>query len=109
MYILSSDLYRHGCRGLLFLCRALQRMQDDTAVELHVCFKRSYDEVLSHHHTFIVRSLSAVRHQADSVVLCGAGFKCLLIIFGTPDMNLAGRRASSALPPRLYYSHFSRR
>lgn len=66
---LEANRHATGClirltRGLLFLCRALQRMQDDTAVELHVCFKRSYDEVLSHHHTFIVRSLSAVAVRA---------------------------------------------
>ncbi|KAG9313265.1 hypothetical protein JVU11DRAFT_6730 [Chiua virens] len=36
-------------------------MQNDPSVELHVCFKRSYDEVLKHHHTFIVRSLAIVR------------------------------------------------
>jgi hypothetical protein len=46
----------------MFLCKALQHMQNDPSVELHVCFKRSYDEVLSHHHTFIVRSLAVVRH-----------------------------------------------
>lgn len=39
-------------------------MQNDPCVELHVCFKRSYDEVLKHHHTFIVRSLAIVRHLA---------------------------------------------
>jgi len=40
---------------------ALQHMQNDPSIELHVCFKRSYDEVLRHHHTFFVRSLAAVR------------------------------------------------
>lgn len=62
---------RHGTgclirltRGLTFLCRALQHMQKDPSVELHVCFKRSYDEVLRHHHTFFVRSLAAVAVRA---------------------------------------------
>jgi len=48
----------------MFLCKALQHMQNDPSVELHVCFKRSYDEVLRHHHTFFVRSLAIVRHFA---------------------------------------------
>lgn len=39
-------------------------MQNDPSVELHVCFKRSYDEVLRHHHTFFVRSLAAVAVRA---------------------------------------------
>jgi len=51
-------------RGLMFLCKALQHMQNDPSVELHVCFKRSYDEVLKHHHTFIVRSLAIVAVRA---------------------------------------------
>ncbi|KAF8553014.1 glycolipid transfer protein [Imleria badia] len=51
-------------RGFMFLCKALQHMQNDPSVELHVCFKRSYDEVLSHHHTFIVRSLAVVAVRA---------------------------------------------
>ncbi|CAL1714459.1 unnamed protein product [Somion occarium] len=55
---------RHGTaclvrliRGLLFTCQALQNMQTDRASELHVCFKRSYDTHLKHHHTFIIRSV----------------------------------------------------
>ncbi|KAK2467178.1 hypothetical protein APHAL10511_000727 [Amanita phalloides] len=47
-------------RGLAFTCKALQNMQKDPNVELHICFKRSYDEILVHHHSFIVRSLVAV-------------------------------------------------
>lgn len=46
----------------MFLCKALQHMQNDPSIELHVCFKRAYDEVLRHHHTFVVRSLAVVRH-----------------------------------------------
>lgn len=42
-------------------------MQQDPSAELHVCFKRSYDEVLRHHHTFVVRSLASV------------GYLCLLV------------------------------
>ncbi|KAN0088338.1 Glycolipid transfer domain containing protein [Tylopilus felleus] len=51
-------------RGLMFLCKALQHMQNDSSIELHVCFKRSYDEVLRYHHTFIVRSLAVVAVRA---------------------------------------------
>lgn len=32
-------------------------MQSDPSSELHVCFKRSYDSVLRHHHTFLIRSV----------------------------------------------------
>ncbi|KIJ65369.1 hypothetical protein HYDPIDRAFT_174853 [Hydnomerulius pinastri MD-312] len=67
----TSEVHRHGTgclirltRGLLFLCKALQHMQNDPSVELHVCFKRSYDEVLKHHHTFVVRSLAVVAVRA---------------------------------------------
>ncbi|KAH9951095.1 glycolipid transfer protein, partial [Amylocystis lapponica] len=57
-------------RGLLFTCHALQNMQQDTSAELHVCFKRSYDDNLRHHHTFIIRSavtvaIRAVPHRTD--------------------------------------------
>ncbi|PFH47637.1 hypothetical protein AMATHDRAFT_67241 [Amanita thiersii Skay4041] len=51
-------------RGLAFTCRALQNMQEDTKSELHICFKRSYDEILRHHHTFLIRSLVAVAIRA---------------------------------------------
>jgi len=51
-------------RGLMFLCKALQHMQKDPSVELHVCFKRSYDEVLGRHHSFVVRSLAGVAVRA---------------------------------------------
>ncbi|KAF7798562.1 hypothetical protein EIP86_009784 [Pleurotus ostreatoroseus] len=57
-------------RGLLFTCKALQNMQRDPAAELHVCFRRSYDTVLKHHHSFVVRSvvtvaIRAVPHRRD--------------------------------------------
>ncbi|KAH9839735.1 glycolipid transfer protein [Rhodofomes roseus] len=57
-------------RGLLFTCQALQNMQSDKSTELHVCFRRSYDVVLKHHHTFIVRSavtvaMLAIPHRQD--------------------------------------------
>lgn len=59
MYVISLafDIYS----GLLFTCQALQNMQSDKSTELHVCFRRSYDVVLKHHHTFIIRSAVAVR------------------------------------------------
>jgi len=47
-------------RGLALTCKALQNMQNDTTSELHACFKKSYDEVLSHHHSFIIRSVVSV-------------------------------------------------
>ncbi|KIM39411.1 hypothetical protein M413DRAFT_446928 [Hebeloma cylindrosporum] len=51
-------------RGLAFTCKALQNMQNDTSSELHTCFKRSYDEVLRHHHTFFIRSVVSVAIRA---------------------------------------------
>jgi len=51
-------------RGLVFTCRALQNAQNDKGSELHACFKRSYDEVLRHHHTFVVRSIVSVAIRA---------------------------------------------
>ncbi|KAM6497572.1 glycolipid transfer protein [Amanita muscaria] len=51
-------------RGLAFTCKALQNTQNDASVELHVCFKRSYDEILRHHHSFVIRSLVAVAIHA---------------------------------------------
>ncbi|KAH9479039.1 Pleckstrin homology domain-containing family A member 8 [Psilocybe cubensis] len=51
-------------RGLLFTCRALQHMQRDTSCELHVCFRRAYDEVLRHHHNFVIRGVVGVAIRA---------------------------------------------
>ncbi|KAF9552440.1 glycolipid transfer protein [Agrocybe pediades] len=51
-------------RGLAFTCKALQHMQKDTNSELHVCFKRSYDEVLKHHHNFVIRSVVTIAIRA---------------------------------------------
>ncbi|KAI0085746.1 glycolipid transfer protein [Irpex rosettiformis] len=51
-------------RGLLFTCRALENMQEDRNAELHVCFRRSYDAILKHHHSFIVRSVVTVAIRA---------------------------------------------
>lgn len=44
-------------------------MQSDTTSELHVCFKRSYDTVLRHHHTFVIRSVVSVRIPYLSIYL----------------------------------------
>ncbi|KAI6154374.1 glycolipid transfer protein domain-containing protein [Pisolithus thermaeus] len=67
----STEQHPHatGClvrltRGLMFLCKALQHMQNEPSSELHVCFKHSYDEVLRRHHSFVVRSLAAVAVRA---------------------------------------------
>jgi len=43
-------------RGLLFTCRALENMLADHDSELRACFKRSYDEVLRHHHGWFIQS-----------------------------------------------------
>ncbi|KAA1470026.1 glycolipid transfer protein [Dentipellis sp. KUC8613] len=57
-------------RGLAFTCHALMNVQADRSAELHVCFKRSYDIVLRHHHSFVIRSvvslaIRAVPHRQD--------------------------------------------
>jgi len=51
-------------RGLALTCKALQNMQNDPTSELHVCFKRSYDEVLRHHHSFLIRTVVSVAIRA---------------------------------------------
>jgi hypothetical protein len=51
-------------RGLTFTCRALQHTQKDPPLKLHVCFKRSYDEVLRHQHSFVIRSVVSVAIRA---------------------------------------------
>ncbi|KAG6812792.1 hypothetical protein H0H92_000424 [Tricholoma furcatifolium] len=51
-------------RGLSLTCVALQNMQSDPSAELHVCFKQSYDKVLRHHHSFIIRSVVSVAIRA---------------------------------------------
>ncbi|KAH9028460.1 glycolipid transfer protein [Lactarius deliciosus] len=68
---LESDGVRHGTaclvrltRGLMFTCRALQHAQEDRSAELHVCFRRAYDVVLRHHHSFIIRSVVSVAIHA---------------------------------------------
>ncbi|KAM5534518.1 hypothetical protein V8D89_011850 [Ganoderma adspersum] len=62
---------RHGTaclvrlvRGLWFTCEALRNMREDKNAELHVCFRRSYDVILKHHHTFIIRALVGVAIRA---------------------------------------------
>lgn len=62
---------RHGtaclvrlARGLMFTCRALQAAQEDRSLELYMCFKRAYDVVLRHHHSFIIRSVVSVAIHA---------------------------------------------
>ena len=48
-------------RGYRYVCCALSVMHDHPELDLHVCFKRAYDQVLRHHHPLVVRSLVAVR------------------------------------------------
>lgn len=47
--------------GLLFTCRALENVQADQTSELRACFKRSYDDVLRHHHGWFIQSAVSVR------------------------------------------------
>ncbi|KIY68700.1 glycolipid transfer protein [Cylindrobasidium torrendii FP15055 ss-10] len=51
-------------RGLSFTCVALQNAQNDRTKELHYCFKGSYDTVLRHHHSFMIRSVVYVALRA---------------------------------------------
>jgi len=51
-------------RGLALTCRALQNLQSDRSAEVHVCFRRSYDAVLRHHHSFLIRSVVYVAIRA---------------------------------------------
>ncbi|KAF8143653.1 glycolipid transfer protein domain-containing protein [Mycena galopus ATCC 62051] len=51
-------------RGLAFTCLALQTTQSDPNLALHVCFRRAYDVVLRHHHTFVVRSVVTLAIRA---------------------------------------------
>ncbi|KAF8066476.1 glycolipid transfer protein domain-containing protein [Lyophyllum atratum] len=67
----AQESQKHGIpclvrltRGLAFTCQALLNMQSDTSAELHVCFRRSYDTVLRHHHTFLIRSVVSVAIRA---------------------------------------------
>jgi len=41
-------------------------VQDDRSAELRVCFKRAYDIVLRHHHSFVVRSVVSVSDVAPT-------------------------------------------
>ncbi|KAF8224702.1 glycolipid transfer protein [Tricholoma matsutake] len=67
----SHEEQKHGTqclvrlvRGLSFTCHGLQNVQNDTSAELYVCFKRSYDTVLKHHHSFFIRSVVYVALRA---------------------------------------------
>ncbi|KAJ7065741.1 glycolipid transfer protein [Mycena amicta] len=51
-------------RGLWFTQLALQTTQTDRAAALNVCFRRSYDVVLRHHHSFVIRSVVQVAIRA---------------------------------------------
>ncbi|CAK5284940.1 unnamed protein product [Mycena citricolor] len=51
-------------RGLAFTCLALQTTQSEPSCALHVCFRRAYDVVLKHHHTFLVRSVVTIAIRA---------------------------------------------
>jgi hypothetical protein len=47
-------------RGLSLTCCALMHMQKEPSAELYACFRKSYDEVLKHHHNFLIRSVVTV-------------------------------------------------
>lgn len=74
-------------------------MQNDTSCELHICFKRSYDSVLRHHHNFVIRSVVSVcfyDHPSKADIS-----DCLT--------SLLGGNTCGALPCRLLRSHCTRR
>ena len=59
-------------------------MQNDTKAELYACFKKSYDEVLRHHHSFIIRSVVSVSFlismARSSVLLIGlSSLNCVCV------------------------------
>ena len=58
---LSSQPISSFSRGYRYVCCALSMMHDHPELDLHVCFKQAYDQVLRHHHPLVVRSLVAVR------------------------------------------------
>ncbi|KAF5344685.1 hypothetical protein D9756_011477 [Leucocoprinus leucothites] len=65
----ASDHNATGClvrliRGFRYVCRALSTMQAHPELELYVCFKLAYDQVLRQFHSTIVRSLVAVAIRA---------------------------------------------
>jgi len=51
-------------RGLALTCSALMHLQEDRDAELHTCFRRSYDEVLKHHHSYFVQTVVIVAIRA---------------------------------------------
>ncbi|KAH9052306.1 glycolipid transfer protein [Lactarius vividus] len=58
---LEGDGVRHGTACLVRLTRGLMKI---AVPELHVCFRRAYDVVLRHHHSFIIRSVVSVAIHA---------------------------------------------
>jgi len=72
---LESQNHATGClvrliRGLSLTCKALRLMREDPNTELYTCFQLSYDQVLRHHHSWVVNSLAylAIRstpHRRD--------------------------------------------
>lgn len=77
-------------------------MQSDTTSELHVCFKRSYDEVLRHHHSFIIRSVVSVSLLFPWLKDTNP------LSFGLSDLNnhLIVITLANLLLFSFYYSHF---
>jgi len=82
--------------GLLFTCRALENMQADRTSELRACFKRSYDDVLKHHHGWFVQSAVTVR--ADNAPLDST--RCLFYFYLFPSVLPVGHQ-SRAVPIRV--------
>ncbi|KAF7770214.1 hypothetical protein Agabi119p4_6188 [Agaricus bisporus var. burnettii] len=65
----SSDDHAISCvvlliRGFRYVCRALSILQQHPELELYVCFKRAYDQVLKQHHSAFIRTLVAVAIRA---------------------------------------------
>ena len=90
IYISYADFF--VCSGLALTCSALMHLQKDRDAELHTCFRRSYDEVLKHHHSYFVQTvvivspclprflLIVLTHLDDARLLFG---QCLIVMIST--------------------------
>ena len=90
--------------GLMFTCRALQTAQEDHNLELYMCFKRAYDIVLRHHHSFIIRSVvsvSGIMYYTASSLIHLSHIKLTFQLSGCYPCRTSSRR--------LFHAHRRRR
>ncbi len=80
----------------MFTCRALQHAQEDRSAELHVCFKRAYDVVLRHHHSFVIRTVVSVSVECHTYT---ASSRLIHLSF-TQQPHSGGQVAIHAVPRR---------